>query len=295
MTAPRPGGPGGVLSGGALPAGLREALAAFAARPDVLVALDFDGCLAPLVPDPEDSRPVPAARDALHLLARLPGTAVALVSGRPLESLRRLADPPPAARLVGRHGGELAVPPQFAAASGPGADGGGPGPEGADGGADLAPEAVALLDRLEAAVAAIVAEHPDTWMERKPAAAVLHTRRAGRDVASAATARLLAGPATWPGVHAMSGKEVVELAVTDVTKGAALRRLRVVAGVPAPGGVLYAGDDVTDERAFAVLDDAAGDVTVKVGDGATAARHRVADPDAVAAVLQHLVALRGRS
>jgi hypothetical protein len=31
--------------------------------------------------------------------------------------------------------------------------------------------------------------------------------------------------------------------------------------------VLYMGDDVTDERAFAVLDDDAGDVTVKVGDG----------------------------
>ena len=283
MTAPWP-----VRSGpGELPAGLREALAAFAARPGVLVALDFDGCLAPLVLDPETSRPVPAARDALHRLARLPGTAVALVSGRPLESLRRLADPPPAALLVGSHGGELAVPPQFAVGSG--TDGGTQ-----DGGrAGLAPEAVALLDRVEAATAGIVAEHPGTRLERKPAAAVLHTRGADREVAAAAAARVLAGPATWPGVHALSGKEVVELAVTDVTKGAALRRLRVIAGVAEPGGVLYAGDDVTDERAFAVLDDAAGDVTVKVGDGRTAARHRVADPDAVAAVLQHLVALRG--
>jgi trehalose-6-phosphatase len=42
---------------------------------------------------------------------------------------------------------------------------------------------------------------------------------------------------------------------------------------------------VTDERAFAVLDDAAGDVTVKVGDGPTAARHRVRDPEAVADLL----------
>ncbi len=55
--------------------------------------------------------------------------------------------------------------------------------------------------------------------------------------------------------------------------------------------MLYAGDDVTDERAFAVLDDAAGDVTVKVGPGPTHARHRVADPEQFAAVLERLAAL----
>jgi len=91
----------------------------------------------------------------------------------------------------------------------------------------------------------------------------------------------------------MRGKEVVELSVSDATKGAALRRLRALTGTaPGPGGVLYAGDDVTDETAFAVLDDDAGDVTVKVGPGETGARHRVPDPQAVARLLQELAALR---
>ena len=95
---------------------------------------------------------------------------------------------------------------------------------------------------------------------------VLHTRRADREAAIGATSDALQGPGSWPDVHVLRGKEVVELAVTDVTKGRALRRLRADLGLEA-GGVFFAGDDTTDERAFAVLDDDAGDVTVKVGKG----------------------------
>jgi trehalose 6-phosphate phosphatase len=55
--------------------------------------------------------------------------------------------------------------------------------------------------------------------------------------------------------------------------------------------VLYAGDDVTDERAFAVLDGDAGDVSVRVGAGETVADHRLGSPHEVAAMLGLLVAL----
>jgi trehalose-phosphatase len=85
-------------------------------------------------------------------------------------------------------------------------------------------------------------------------------------------------------VHVLRGKEVVELAVTDVTKGRALRRLRTDLGLEG-GGVFFAGDDTTDERAFAVLDDDGGDVSVKVGAGQTVARHRVAGPRDLAEIL----------
>jgi trehalose 6-phosphate phosphatase len=77
---------------------------------------------------------------------------------------------------------------------------------------------------------------------------------------------------------------VLELAVTDADKGSALVRLAGELGATA---VLYLGDDVTDEDAFRALTDA---VTVKVGDGDTAARHRVADLAGVQAVLERLVA-----
>jgi trehalose-phosphatase len=102
------------------------------------------------------------------------------------------------------------------------------------------------------------------------------------------------GPGSWPGVRMTLGKEVVDLTVVDVDKGVALLRLRDALGLPAgSGGVVYIGDDVTDEHAFAVLDDATGDVTVKVGAGQTGAQHRIDDPEAVADVLIRMLDLLG--
>jgi trehalose 6-phosphate phosphatase len=84
------------------------------------------------------------------------------------------------------------------------------------------------------------------------------------------------------------GKDVLELAVTDADKGSAVRRLATELGAAA---VLYLGDDVTDEDAFRAL--GPDDVTVKVGEGETAARYRVADPGAVVALLGSLADLLG--
>jgi trehalose 6-phosphate phosphatase len=76
------------------------------------------------------------------------------------------------------------------------------------------------------------------------------------------------------------GKDVLELAVTDADKGSALLRL---AGELGAAVTVYLGDDVTDEDGFRALADA--DVTVKIGDGPTAARHRVPDPAGALEVL----------
>jgi trehalose 6-phosphate phosphatase len=86
----------------------------------------------------------------------------------------------------------------------------------------------------------------------------------------------------------MEGKAVVELSVVEASKGAAVRALRERLGVDA---VLFAGDDVTDETALSTLEPDR-DVGVKVGEGPTAAAHRVADPEAVAALLTELADLR---
>ncbi len=67
----------------------------------LLVALDFDGTLAPAVDDPEQARAVPEARAAVLALLELPGTRVALVSGRSLRSLERVSGLPDSVLLVG--------------------------------------------------------------------------------------------------------------------------------------------------------------------------------------------------
>jgi trehalose-phosphatase len=261
---------------------LAEALARFAVRDRVLVALDFDGTLAPLVDDPDAAAALPRALDAVRELTGRPGTSVAVVSGRPLGRLRTLLGSVGSVALVGSHGAEVQLPPAAGEADADAPDAGG-----------LDADEKELLAAVHDAVSGILRAHPGTTLEDKPAAVVLHTRRADRAAALGATAAALLGPARWDGVHTLVGKEVVELAVTDVTKGGALRRLR--AGLRLDrGGVLYAGDDTTDELAFAALDDDAGDLTVKVGPGPTGARHRVDGPDALADLLVDLAQRRRR-
>lgn len=257
-------------------ADLTSALERFAGRGRVLVALDFDGVLAPLVDEPSAARPLPAAVEALQRLVAT--TDVALVSGRDLDDLRACASPPEGVVLVGGHGTQSSL-------------------DGLGGGQRLDAQESALLQRLGAALDEIAAGHEGVHVERKPMSAVLHTRRASRADAEAATSAALAGPATWPGVHALRGKEVVELGAVQLGKGAGLLRLRErlsAQGEPV-AAVLFAGDDVTDENAFAALSPADGDVTVKVGEGPTAAALRVADPAGVAAVLHALADLRAAS
>lgn len=243
-------------------------LAAQARTVGALVALDFDGVLAPLVDDPAASRPLPAAAAALDRIARGPAH-LALVSGRVLAELADLARPPEGTHLVGGHGAERGLWRSGRLERDE---------------LRLEPAQSALLAELTGRVSALAAG-TTAQVERKPAAVVLHTRTASPDDATRLTAAALA-LGDLPGVDAMHGKNVVELAVLDVSKGRALEALRTELGV---GTLLYAGDDVTDERAFAVLH--ADDVTVRVGPGDTAARWRVADPAELAAALTRLADL----
>lgn len=260
MTAPAP-----------LPDDLAAALPALAAQAragDALVALDFDGVLAPLRDDPTASRPLPEAAAALARLADL-GVPLAVVSGRALDNLAPRVAAPRGTHLVGGHGAER----------------GHVGPDGYEREPFvLPPEAAATLAALDADLERLVAG-TTARIERKPSSVVLHTRTATREDAARLTpAAVELGHRA--GADVLEGKDVVELSVLDVSKGRALRDLRAETGVRT---VLYVGDDVTDERAFAALEP--HDVTVKVGPGATAARFRVPDPAAVAHLLRTLAHL----
>ncbi len=238
---------------------LQAALEALAARRPLLVALDFDGVLAPLVDDPDASRPLPASSAALARLVRAQEVHVALVSGRTMEDLRRLSSAPEGTILVASHGAQI---------------------DGVT--TDLDAASAELLVRVTSELHEVSGRHDGTHVETKPSGAVLHTRRASRDVAERATQEALSGPSRRPGVRTLQGKDVVELSVVDADKGSAVAALRERLGVAA---VLYAGDDVTDEHALATLDAQVGDVGVKVGDGETVAPHRVETPDDVATML----------
>lgn len=253
--------------GGALDA----ALVAFSERSPVLVALDFDGVIGPIVEHPDDARPTERGAAALARLAGSPRVVLALVSGRRLADLAAVATPPPGTTLVGSHGAERGhVDPDGEIRTEP---------------LELTREQTALLREVTRTVTAM-ASAAGGWVEHKPTAAVVHTRRMPDGEAAELELAVLERMADRDGLRVLPGKRVVELSVLHATKGDAVTTLRQEIGAAA---VLYAGDDVTDEDALATLGE--GDLGIKVGDGRTGAAHRVADPDAVAQVLERLADL----
>lgn len=243
---------------------LTTAVHELAAVERLLIALDFDGVLAPIVAVPSAARALPAAAAAIGALATLPHTTVALVSGRGLADLAAVSGFGKPVRLVGSHGGEFD-----------------------DGGAVLDYAQRARLDRLVTEVHELADGAAGVTLEPKPAGIAVHVRNAEPAVGKRVLDAVRAGPAARDGVEATPGKEVLDLAVLQVSKGVAIEALRERLAADA---VLFAGDDVTDETAFARL--RPGDVGVKVGEGETAARFRVADPGDVADLLQQLLEAR---
>jgi len=251
---------------------LEGALERLASTETLLVALDFDGTLAPFVQNPADARALPEATDAIARLLRLAGTRVAYVSGRALDSLERVTGAPPSVLLVGSHGAEYRLGD-------------------AESHPPLTDEDRRRVERMTASLRAIASRYPGVRVEEKPAGAVIHTRAADRQMALSAEDQARRDIASKdPQAVIRDGKDVVEFSVLPATKADGIRRLRARTGATA---VLYAGDDVTDEDAFAALE--TGDVGIKVGDGATVAAYRVSDPREVAAMLHRLATLRAGS
>ena len=83
----------------------------------LLVATDFDGTLAPIVDDPATARPLPESMEALETLTAIPGTVVAVVSGRALADLQDLLGGNQRIHLVGSHGAETSAEDRDSSAS----------------------------------------------------------------------------------------------------------------------------------------------------------------------------------
>lgn len=204
---------------------------------EVLVGLDFDGTLAPIVADPERAEIHP---DGVATLVGLAAhvRAVAVVTGRPARQVVRLGhfedvatQLPAGARLLvrGQYGHERWDSDSRAFTA----------PDEPAGLAAFRHELPRLLARLDAA---------DAYVEEKGLAVAVHTRRMADP--AAAFARLeteLADAAERHGLALEPGRLVLEVRTPGMHKGHALRE--VVADVDA-GGVLFAGDDLGDLEAF---------------------------------------------
>ncbi|MEU7058972.1 trehalose-phosphatase [Streptomyces sp. NPDC046197] len=216
----------------------RDGLAAILARPEkAVIALDFDGTLAPIVPDPDQARAHPQAVPALAALAPKVA-AVAVVTGRP-------------AGVAVRHGGFAGVPGlrhlvvlgHYGAERWDAATGSVSAPAADPGVAAVRAELPGLLDRIGAWHGA--------WIEEKGRSVAVHTRRAKDPQAAFEVLREpLTELATRHGLIVEPGRMVLELRPPGMDKGVAL--LDYVRDIGA-ASVLYAGDDLGDLPAFAAV------------------------------------------
>ena len=197
-----------------------------------VVALDYDGTLAPIVARPSDAVVAPGAVEVLAALAARVRT-LALVTGRPADvvvALGGLTDVPGLV-VLGQYGAQRW-----------------------SGGQVAAPDELPGVARARTALPALLApEGAD--LEDKGLAVVVHTRRAP-DPAGAL--ERLAGPvgevAAASGLEVHAGRFVLELRPPGYDKRSALLSLCE----PLPTAVLFAGDDLGDLPAYDAVDELRG-------------------------------------
>lgn len=207
----------------------------------VLIAMDFDGTLAPMVPNPDDSRMHPPSADALKSLGRRLGK-LAIITGRGAETVRRLGELDSRegferATVLGQYGverwdaetGNLRIPetpPEVQAAR-----------------RDL----VAMLAKLAGEGKQVAGVH----LEDKGRAIGVHTRRADHpEAAMEAVDEPTRRIADKHGLHFEPGRSVLELRSSKLTKADALRE---IGSELRPTAVAMLGDDLGDVPAFELL------------------------------------------
>lgn len=249
--------------------------AVHADRPHALIALDFDGTLAPIVPNPTDSRAVPGTLEALTAIAAA-GSQVAIVTGRDAQTVLDLSglQPVPGLIVEGLYGAESWREGQLSS-----------------------PPTPPAIDALRAQLPAIVAAGVDdrVWIEDKRLSLVVHGRLADEPEAVLDPLRApVAALAAELGFEVHAGRGVIELRLPGFDKAGALRRLIYSVS---PRTVLFAGDDVGDLPAFGVVRElraagtAAWAVGVRSADGpdlADAVDVLIDGPTAVLALLQRI-------
>jgi len=226
--------------------------------------LDLDGVLAELADTPDAVVPEPRRTAVLKALAPRLGGRVAIISGRTIAEIDRIADGAMAA-ASGVHGLERRRPD----------------------GAFLRAEASEAVRGAVQAFEDFARTRPGVVVEDKAVAAGIHYRGApetARDV-EALTRRL----AAETGLALQPGNMVIELKTPGASKGTALKAF--MAEPPFAGAIpVMLGDDLTDEDGFKAATELGGFGVLVGPPRPTAARYGLPDVDAVLGWLEQLEA-----
>ncbi|WP_244815589.1 trehalose-phosphatase [Caballeronia sp. Lep1P3] len=231
---------------------------------------DFDGTLVELASTPDGIFVPRSVPDILAALRRATNNAVAVVSGRGIDNIDSFLQMPDLP-VAGMHGAERR-----------------------DANGDV--QRIGFHDerllRMEHVLEGVVKANPGMLLEIKGAALALHYRNApDREAAArAATERLVS---EYADAYVLQpGKMVYEIKPKDVDKGRALRAF--MAEPPFTGRKpVFIGDDLTDEKGFAVVNEFDG-LSVKVGAGETVARSRIESVELLLDWLQVIAGTAGK-
>ena len=234
-------------------------------QPSCALFLDFDGTMVDIAPQPHAvhvPEPLLAVLQEVHAWL---GGALAVISGRPIAQIDEFLEPLQLP-VAGVHGAER---------------------RGTDGGVHLLN--THPLDHVEEAACALAAHHPGLLVENKRGSLALHYRQRP-ELEALCLATMQQAVDESPGLVLLRGKMVAEAKPGGASKGRAIEDFLAEAPVAGRRPV-FIGDDVTDEAGFSAVQRLGG-VGIKIGEGATVASHRLADPAALRQQLEAALAAR---
>jgi trehalose-phosphatase len=240
----------------------------------LLIALDFDGTISPIVERPQDAHMLPAARAAIELLLKRADTDIAFVSGRSLADLRERSGID-GVYYSGNHGLQI---------EGPGVH------ETQEAAVELVPRVQRMFADLEARLAGI----EGVYLENKELSLSVHSRMINDEPERARVNDIVrAAHAAAPGgLRLTYGKRIIEVRPdVDWHKGNATRFLIDCVETARASTVfpIFAGDDLTDEDAFRVLRGRGSGIVVAAAPPPhSAATAWVATPEQLVGVLEAL-------
>jgi trehalose 6-phosphate synthase len=240
------------------------------------ILTDLDGTLLPFAATPAEARPTPEILSLVADLSSLDGVTLAIVSGRPRETLDEFFPAPRSFLLAAEHGAWRCD---------------------ADGWRSTLAIDERAIDQLAKELRALMSKYPLLTCERKTWSFALHFRRLPEHRKPGMLVQASAVVDPWLDAHPefepLWGAQVLEIRPKAARKSTAVTWMREHLGADAR--LLVVGDDMTDEDMFAAASD--GDATVVVDpelDRDTKARFRLGSVADVHRFYRDVVKVRRR-
>jgi alpha,alpha-trehalase len=255
----------------ALPSGLEHRQDLFRQVHDksVIVFLDYDGTLTPIVDRPELAILPDNTRETLRELAK--HCTVGVISGRDRVNVQQMVNVD-SLIYAGSHGFDISGPKNWKMQH------------------EIGTQFLPILDQVEASLHEHLDSIVGTLIERKKFSVAVHYRLVGSQDLHAVRSAVEAVLSQHPDLRTIHGKKLYDLQPgIDWDKGKALTWLLEALNIPRDRVVtFFFGDDVTDEDAFRVLQDESIGMIVEDISQYTYATYRLNNPEEVDQFLRHL-------